>query len=72
MVRPFSCRTSFGVLEWVEHEVPGLVTDGTPAGVAAAIDRLAGDRELARKLGAAGRERVAALSWDDVVARLTT
>jgi hypothetical protein len=40
--------------------------------VAAAIDRLAGDRELARRLGAAGRERAAALGWDAVVARLTS
>jgi glycosyltransferase involved in cell wall biosynthesis len=62
---------SGGVLEWVEHEVTGLVTDGTPGGVAAAIDRLAADRELAHKLGAAGRERAAALGWDDVVTRLT-
>ncbi len=61
-----------GVLEWVEHEVTGLVTDGTPGAVAAAIDRLADDRELARKLGAAGRERAAALGWDAVVARLTS
>jgi glycosyltransferase involved in cell wall biosynthesis len=61
-----------GVLEWVEHEVTGLVTDGTPGAVAAAIDRLADDRELARKLGSAGRERAAALGWDAVVARLTS
>ena len=61
-----------GVLEWVEHEVTGLVTDGTPSGVAAAIDRLAADRELARKLGAAGRDRAAVLGWDAVVARLTS
>jgi glycosyltransferase involved in cell wall biosynthesis len=61
-----------GVLEWVEHEVTGLVTDPTPEGVAAAIDRLAGDRDLARRLGAAGRERAAALGWDAVVARLTS
>ena len=27
---------SGGVLEWVEHEVTGLVTDGTPAGIGAA------------------------------------
>jgi len=63
---------SGGVLEWVEDQVTGLVTDGTPGGVAAAIDRLAADRELAHELGAAGRERAAALSWDAVVARLTS
>jgi glycosyltransferase involved in cell wall biosynthesis len=63
---------SGGVLEWVEDGVTGLVTDGTPGGVAAAIDRLAGDRRWARELGEAGRERAAALDWDAVVARLTS
>jgi glycosyltransferase involved in cell wall biosynthesis len=67
-----TAAASGGVLEWVEHEVTGLVTDGSPGGVAAAIDRLAADRELAHKLGGAGRERATALGWDDVVARLTT
>jgi glycosyltransferase involved in cell wall biosynthesis len=67
-----TAEDSGGVLEWVEHEVTGLVTDGTPAGVAAAIDRLAGDRALARTLGAAGRERASSLAWDAVVARLTS
>jgi len=62
---------SGGVLEWVEDGVNGFVTDGTPAGIADAIDRLAADRSLAEKMGEAGRERVADLSWDPVVARLT-
>lgn len=61
---------SGGVLEWVEHEVTGLVTDGTPAAMGAALDRLAGDPELAARLGAAGRQRVAGLSWDHVVTTL--
>jgi glycosyltransferase involved in cell wall biosynthesis len=67
-----TAKDAGGVLEWVEHEVTGLVTDPTPEAVAAAIDRLAGDRELARRLGAAGRARAAALGWDAVVARLTS
>lgn len=60
-----------GVLEWVEDGVNGFVTDGSPAAIADAIDRLADDPALAEKLGAAGRERVAGLSWGPVVARLT-
>jgi glycosyltransferase involved in cell wall biosynthesis len=59
-----------GVLEWVTDGVTGLVTDGTPAGIAEAVDRLAADRDLARKLGEAGAERVAELSWAPVVERL--
>lgn len=59
------------VLEWVEHEVTGLVTDGTGAGLGAAIDRLVGDPELAGRLGAAGRARVADVGWERVVGTLT-
>jgi glycosyltransferase involved in cell wall biosynthesis len=70
--KPVICAAdSGGVLDWVEDGVTGLVTDGTPAGVAAAIRRLAEDRALTQRMGAAGRERVADLSWTDVVARLT-
>ena len=36
----------------------------------AAIDRLAADRALAQRLGAAGRERALALSWSPVVREL--
>src|SRR5205807_642455 len=59
-----------GVLEWVEDGVTGLVTDGTPAGIGEAIDRLASDPALARRLGEAGRERVRDLAWEPVVRRL--
>jgi glycosyltransferase involved in cell wall biosynthesis len=59
-----------GVLEWVEDGVTGLVTDGTPAGVAGAIDALASDPDRAAALGEAGRRRVVDLSWDNVVTAL--
>ena len=61
-----------GVLEWVDDGVTGIVTDGTPAAIGAAIDRLAADPELAAKMGAAGRERAAQLSWPQVVEQLTS
>jgi glycosyltransferase involved in cell wall biosynthesis len=61
---------SGGVLEWVEDGVTGLVTDGSPEAIGAALDRLAGDRALAERLGAAGRERVTGLSWSPVVREL--
>jgi glycosyltransferase involved in cell wall biosynthesis len=59
-----------GVLEWVEDGVTGLVTDGSAEAIGAAVDRLAGDRALAERLGAAGRERVAGLGWRPVVREL--
>lgn len=61
---------SGGVLEWVEHEVTGLVTDGTPVAMGAALDRLVADPDLASRLGAAGRDRVKDLRWEHVVSTL--
>ena len=63
---------SGGVLEWVEDGVNGFVTDGTPAGDRRRRSTASpADRSLAEKMGEAGRERVAGLSWEPVVARLT-
>jgi glycosyltransferase involved in cell wall biosynthesis len=62
---------SGGVLEWVDDGVNGFVTDGTPAGIAEAVNRLAADRDLAARMGEAGRQRVADLGWGPVVERLT-
>ena len=59
-----------GVLEWVEDGVTGFVTDGTPTAMGAAIDKLAADPALARRMGEAGRLRAAALGWPEVVATL--
>ena len=58
------------MLEWVDDGVNGIVTDGTAAALGDAYDRLAGDRPLARRMGEAGRERVADLRWSGVVERL--
>ena len=63
---------SGGVLEWVEDGVTGIVTDGSPEQVGAAIDCLAADRALAERMGAAGRARASALSWDSVVQTLVS
>jgi glycosyltransferase involved in cell wall biosynthesis len=57
------CRDGGGLAELVEHEVTGLVVEPTPAGIAAAVERLVDDPALAAGLGRAGRERAAALSW---------
>ena len=59
-----------GVLEWVEDGVTGIVTDGTPQGLADAIDRLASDKAAAAEMGMEGRRRVAQLSWPSVVEQL--
>jgi glycosyltransferase involved in cell wall biosynthesis len=70
--KPVICAADSGaVLDWVEDGVTGLVTDGTPQGLAAAIRTLADDHDLARRLGEAGRQKVAGLSWSELVAQLT-
>lgn len=70
--KPVVCAAdSGGVLDWVEDGVTGLVTDGTPEGIAQALRTLDADRDLARRLGENGRARVAELNWPSVVERLT-
>lgn len=61
-----------GVLEFVDDGETGFVCPpDESASFARRIDQLFADRELARALGAAGRERVATITWDRVIARLT-
>lgn len=60
-----------GALELVRDGVNGLVVEPAPRAAAAALDRLAADPGLARRLGEAGRRTVAGIDWDTVVARLT-
>lgn len=64
-------RDAGGALELVRDGVNGLVVEPTARAVAAALDRLAADPALARRLGEAGRRTVAGIEWEAVVARLT-
>lgn len=62
---------SGGVLEFVRDGVNGfVVAPDSPRELAARIDRLHGDRALARRLGQEGRRRVAGIDWDAVIPRL--
>ncbi len=67
-----TCADSGGPLEFVVDGRTGLVAEPTAEGLAAALDRLWGDRGLARSLGEAGRAHYEALgiSWQRVVERL--
>ncbi len=58
------CTDGGGLTELVEHERTGLVVDPTPAAIAAAIERLTTDTDLAAELGANGRDRAAELTWE--------
>ncbi len=53
------------IAEVIEHEASGLLVGDDAAEVGAALERLAGDRQLAARLGAAGRARLqASYTWD--------
>ena len=59
-----------GPLEFVEHEISGLVSQPTAEAVAGAINRLASDKALAARLGDAGYERARLVTWDGVIEKL--
>ena len=61
---------SGGVLEFVQHDVNGLVCPPDAAAVGACLAELAADRGRAVALGEAGYDSTRAISWDGVVAAL--
>lgn len=61
---------SGGVLEFVEHEVNGLVVRPQPDSIARALEALAADAALAERFGRAGRPLVAGITWEKVLAAL--
>ena len=65
-------RDAGAVLEFVEDGVNGYVSEpDAPRRMAAHLDRLYEDRNLARQLGEAGKRCVASISWDHVIRSLT-
>lgn len=63
---------SGGVLEFVEDGENGFVISlDQPACMGERIDQLAADTEYAARLGEAGHARVADITWDHVIERLT-
>ncbi len=65
-----TCHDSGGPSELVRHDENGLVTDASPAALAAALARLSHDPALAERLGARGEEQVASLTWAGTIRRL--
>lgn len=70
--RPVITATdSGGVLEFVEHEISGLVAQPTAEGIGAAMARLDSAPSEARRFGEAGYDRTRDITWDGVVEALT-
>jgi glycosyltransferase involved in cell wall biosynthesis len=65
-----TCRDSGGPAELVREGESGFVCDPTPASLAEAMGRLAGDRSLAERLGAGAAAASAEITWPGTVARL--
>ena len=65
-----TCRDSGGPAELVQDGESGFVCDPTPASLAAALARLAGDRGLAERLGAGAAAAAADITWPRAISRL--
>jgi glycosyltransferase involved in cell wall biosynthesis len=61
---------SGGTLEFVVDGENGFVCEPQPEAISAAIASLTADRQLARRLGEAGRQRAQLVTWDGVVEQL--
>jgi len=58
------CEDGGGLADLVEDEVDGLVVAPTGAAIAAAVDRILTDADLAATLAAGARRRAAATTWE--------
>jgi glycosyltransferase involved in cell wall biosynthesis len=65
-----TAEDSGGVLEFVADGEGGLVAPPNPAALAAHLDRLWEDADLAARLGAGGPAKVAGITWERVVKAL--
>lgn len=67
-----TCSDSGGPLEFVENGTSGLVVPPEPKSIAAAMDRLFYSKELSKKMGQSGFEKLRTMNinWDHVIERL--
>lgn len=61
---------SGGVIEFVEHEVTGLVCEPSIDKLAKNIDYIANNSELCRSMGKAARKKVQNITWENTVGTL--
>lgn len=64
---PLVASRTGGIPDVVDDGVDGLLVDpGSPAAVAAAVDRVLADADLARRLGGAARAKAGRYDWDSL------
>lgn len=68
-----TARDSGGPLEFVKDDYNGIIADSTPESIAAAIDRMADESNLAIRAGENGKKRLKdmKITWEHVVKELT-
>ncbi len=70
--KPVVCaEDSGGALEFVKHDVNGIITAPSPEPLANALQTLIHNRHLCIRMGAAGYESVKKLNWDYIIQELT-
>ena len=65
-----TCTDSGGPNEFVVDGQNGFVCAPNPAEMAAAVNRLAADRPMAKTMGDAGYDVARRVTWDGVIERL--
>jgi glycosyltransferase involved in cell wall biosynthesis len=65
-----TCTDSGGPAELVHDAIHGFVTEPTPEALAPALARLAADEALACRMGEAGLQALASMTWQRAVERL--
>jgi glycosyltransferase involved in cell wall biosynthesis len=65
-----TCTDSGGPTELVQPRVSGLVVEPTPAALAHAMREVIDSRDLAERMGTAGRKVALQLAWPATVERL--
>lgn len=62
---------SGGVLEFVDNEKTGFITDTDPVNIAKIVDSLYANKEKCKVMGEAAYKKVENINWDEVIKKLT-
>ncbi len=65
------CNDSGGLLEFVENDSTGFVCNANPKDIAEKIDLLFENRELAKKMGVSGFQKIQSITWEATVRKLS-